>query len=107
MKTREASRDNEHKEDVVPRLMFKTLCEGVRQKVRHGHCRRRPPPAAAGRRRPPPAAAGCRRKTRLALCGRCCRRRPTALLRGTWQGRWRRRNGGYICDDNNNDYTKY
>jgi hypothetical protein len=54
MKTREASRDNEHKEDVVPRLMFKTLCEGVRRKVRHGHCCRRPPPAAVGRRRPPP-----------------------------------------------------
>jgi hypothetical protein len=53
MKTREASRDNEHEEDVVPRLMFKTLCEGVRRKVRHGHCRRRPPPAAAGRRGSP------------------------------------------------------
>jgi len=77
-KTIKTSRDNEHKEDVMPRPMFETLCEGVRQKMRRGHCRRRLPTPAADHRH---------RKTRLNPRGlRHRRRHPTALLRGTWQG---------------------
>ena len=54
-KTMETSRDDKHEEYVVPRSMFETLCKGMRREMRHGHCRCRPLPAAAGRLcRPPP-----------------------------------------------------
>jgi hypothetical protein len=49
-KTMETSRDDEHEEDVVPRLMFETLCEGVRREMCCGHHCCRLPPAAARRR---------------------------------------------------------
>ena len=92
-KTMETIRDDAHEEDVVPRSRSETLCEGG---------------ASGDASRPslPPAAAGRRRTTRLALRGRCHCRRPRVLLRGTWRGRRRRRNGGYICDDNINDYIQ-
>jgi hypothetical protein len=38
----ETSRDDEHKEDVVLRLMFEMLCKGGRWEMRRGHRRRRP-----------------------------------------------------------------
>ena len=97
-KTIKMSRDNEHKEDVMPRLMFESLCEGVRREMRRGHRRRRPPTPAADHRH---------RKTRLNPRGlHRLRRCPTALLRGTWQERWQRRNRGYICTDNNIEYIR-
>ena len=43
MKTMEMRRDDEHKEDVVPRLIFETLCKRVRREMRCSHRRRRPP----------------------------------------------------------------
>jgi hypothetical protein len=43
-KTMKTSRDNKHEEDVVPRLMFETLCEKVGRET---------PPAATGRRGSP------------------------------------------------------
>ena len=80
-KTMETSRDDEHEEDAVPRSRFETLCEG----------------GASGDASWPSstrlAPRGCRRR----------HRRPTARLRGTWRGRRKRRNGGYIYVNNNND----
>jgi hypothetical protein len=40
----ETRRDDEHEEDILPRSMLDTLCEGVHQEMRHGHRHRRPPP---------------------------------------------------------------
>jgi hypothetical protein len=36
-KTTKTSRDDEHKEDVVPRSMFEMLCKGVRREMHRGH----------------------------------------------------------------------
>ncbi len=47
--TTETSRDEEHKEGVMLQSMFETFCEGVHWEMRCGHCRCRPPPAAARR----------------------------------------------------------
>ena len=83
-KMMETSRDNEHKEDVVPLSMFETFCEGVRREMLRGRRRRRPPPEVEAC----PTWSSSSSSSNGASSAR------------------RQRNWGYICDNNNNDYTR-
>jgi hypothetical protein len=78
-KTMEMSRDNEHEEDVMPRSMFETLCEGK-------------PSSSSSKTRP-------KRRSRAGGVD------PSRTKRSrTGRGRRRRRNGGCVGDDN--DYKQ-
>ena len=84
-KTTEMSRDNEHKEDVMTRLMFETLCEGKPSSLSSKACPKRRLP-----------------ETTVARTGGVD---PSRTKRSrTGQGRRQRRNGGCVGD--NNDYKR-
>ena len=83
-KTTEMSRDDEHEEDVVTRLMFETLCEGELSSSL--------------------STARLKRRLSETTAARAGRADPSRTKRSrTGQRRRQRRNGGCIGDNNNYD----
>ena len=81
-KTMETSRDNEHEEDVVTRLMFETLCEGE-------------PLSSLSTARP-------KRRSLATTAARAGGADPSRTKR-SWTGRRRRQRWNGVCVGDNND----
>ena len=87
-KTKETSRDNEHEEDVMTRLMFETLCEGK-------------PLSSSSKAQP-------KRQSPETTAARAGGVDPSWTKRSrTGRGRWRQQNGGCAGDDSNYEQLPY